>query len=189
MSIQTVVKNVTGWAKAYSRINWGNKTGLSVTNLNKMDTALDEIDNRIIILCRQKLDKDMANSFVCDWFLDEEKGTITVTFFDGTKKNYILKEKIKIATELIAGTVKAGPDIIVAKDGTMGLSNSIKEMQQKKEEALWKTITDLETAQMKQLQQITNLENEVMELLKLSASVESETQDIIEEEMAGKNDE
>lgn len=38
--------------KAYNRINWANypseETPLNETNLNKMDAALDELDNRII---------------------------------------------------------------------------------------------------------------------------------------------
>lgn len=42
------------WSKAYNRIIWQNEpstdTPLNATNLNKMDAALNEIDNRVLQL-------------------------------------------------------------------------------------------------------------------------------------------
>ena len=42
------------WNKAYTRIVWQNSpitdTPLNATNLNKMDAALNEIDNRVLLL-------------------------------------------------------------------------------------------------------------------------------------------
>lgn len=50
--------------KAYERINWQNKpstaTPLSATNMNKMDLALDTIDDRVIDLDTNKADKSIV---------------------------------------------------------------------------------------------------------------------------------
>lgn len=52
--------------KAYERINWQNKpstaTPLSATNLNKMDLALDTIDDRVIDLDTNKQDKSIVKA-------------------------------------------------------------------------------------------------------------------------------
>ena len=55
------------WKKLFSKINWQNKpssaTALGATNLNKIDYALDEIDNRVIELNTSKVDlEDLRNT-------------------------------------------------------------------------------------------------------------------------------
>lgn len=131
MSLQTVIEKITDWAKTYSRINWENKpstnTALGATNLNKMDLALNEIDNRVVTLGQQKLDKDVANNMVSSWSLNESTGVITVTLLDGTTTSYDLNiEKIPANLELTSdGILKMTTD-----DGevyTADLSSLIRE--------------------------------------------------------------
>ena len=87
--------------KAHSRIKWENypsiATPLNETNLNKMDIALDEVDNRVLGLDSAKLDKATANTMVKDVSFVEETGIFTVTLLDGTTKTFDTKLE-KIAT-------------------------------------------------------------------------------------------
>lgn len=126
-----MIEKITDWAKTYSRINWENKpstnTALGATNLNKMDLALNEIDNRVVTLGQQKLDKDVANNMVSSWSMDESTGVITVTLLDGTTTSYDLNiEKIPANLELTSdGILKMTTD-----DGevyTADLSSLIRE--------------------------------------------------------------
>ncbi len=126
-----MIEKITDWAKTYSRINWENKpstnTALGATNLNKMDLALNEIDNRVVTLGQQKLDKDVANNMVSSWSMNENTGVITVTLLDGTTTSYDLNiEKIPASLELTSdGILKMTTD-----DGevyTADLSSLIRE--------------------------------------------------------------
>lgn len=126
-----MIEKITDWAKTYSRINWENKpstnTALGATNLNKMDLALNEIDNRVVTLGQQKLDKDVANNMVSSWSMNESTGVITVTLLDGTTTSYDLNiEKIPANLELTSdGILKMTTD-----DGevyTADLSSLIRE--------------------------------------------------------------
>ena len=87
--------------KAHSRIKWENypsiATPLNETNLNKMDIALDEVDNRVLGLDTAKLDKAVANSMVKDITFDEATGIFTITSLDGTTKTVDTKLE-KVAT-------------------------------------------------------------------------------------------
>lgn len=87
--------------KAHSRIKWENypsiATPLNETNLNKMDVALDEVDNRVLGLDTAKLDKATANTMVKDISFAENTGIFTITLLDGTKKTIDTKLE-KIAT-------------------------------------------------------------------------------------------
>lgn len=75
--------------KAYSRINWENypsdNTPLNKTNLNKIDGAMDEIDNRVITQDTTKLDKTAANSLVKDVTFNEDTGEFTFTKYNGSQ--------------------------------------------------------------------------------------------------------
>lgn len=87
--------------KYYSRINWKNRpstaTALGATNLNHMDTALNEVDNRIVALDQNKLEKSTANTMVKSWDLNLDTGIITVVLLNGTTKTYdTLLEKIAV---------------------------------------------------------------------------------------------
>ena len=75
--------------KLYGRINWENSpsenTAVNETNLNRMDAALNELDNRVIEQESLKADKESLNNLITDWKLDEETGIITITKFNGLK--------------------------------------------------------------------------------------------------------
>lgn len=74
--------------KAYVRVNWVNfpseDTALNASNLNRMDSAIDEIDNRVITLDLTKLSVAEADNLVESWDINTETGVITITKKDGT---------------------------------------------------------------------------------------------------------
>lgn len=76
--------------KAYRRINWKNypsdKTPLNETNLNRIDSALEDVDNRVITLDSTKLDKTSAGTMVQNIQFDEATGVFTITYFSGSVK-------------------------------------------------------------------------------------------------------
>ena len=87
--------------KLYSRINWENypseKTPLNETNMNRMDAALDELDNRVISQDATKANKTSLNNLISDWTMDENTGVITITRFNGSKIMFDLNiEKIPV---------------------------------------------------------------------------------------------
>lgn len=73
--------------KSYNRINWENypsdKTPLNEANLNKLDVATDEIDNRVITLDSTKFDKTEASTLIKNFELDKTTGVITITYLSG----------------------------------------------------------------------------------------------------------
>lgn len=106
--------------KAYSRINWQNQpstsTALGATNLNKMDIALNSIDDRVITLDTTKLDLTTANSMVKSFSLDQSTGVITITLLDGTVTTYDTKlEKLAVN---FAYDATAQRLVITLDDGT-----------------------------------------------------------------------
>ena len=60
----------TNMNKVYQRINWENypndATPLSAQNLNRLDVAADELDNRLIAMDTVKMDKITAATMVKD---------------------------------------------------------------------------------------------------------------------------
>lgn len=74
--------------KAYNPINWENypseSTPLNDTNLNKMDAALEEIDNRVIAHETTKLNVAVANGMVKEISFDETTGIFTITKLNGS---------------------------------------------------------------------------------------------------------
>lgn len=92
-------------SKLYSRINWENypseKTPVNETNMNRIDAAMNELDNRVIEQDAKKADKTSMNSLISDWHMDEETGIITITKYDGSKIMFDLNiEKIPVNFEL-----------------------------------------------------------------------------------------
>lgn len=74
--------------KAYSRINWENEpsvaTPINETNLNKMDSAINTIDNRVVSMDTTKANEaDMLLAFNAISF-DENTGIFTFTRKNGT---------------------------------------------------------------------------------------------------------
>lgn len=91
--------------KAYTRIVWENfpseKSPLNEANLNRMDLALDNIDNRVVEMDATKVNKDVANNLVKTWSIDEETGIITVEHLNGSRDIFDLNiEKIPVNFEL-----------------------------------------------------------------------------------------
>ena len=74
--------------KAYNRINWENypseETPVNASNLNRMDYAINEIDNRVIALNTDKLSATDANTMITNVVLNDETGDITLTKYDGS---------------------------------------------------------------------------------------------------------
>lgn len=94
-------------SKLYSRINWKNypseDTEIDEIHLNRMDKAIDDIDNRVIEQETLKLDKTSAYNLVKDWTMDETTGIITITKLSGEKILFDLNiEKIPVSFELSA---------------------------------------------------------------------------------------
>lgn len=75
--------------KTYGRINWENypsdETPLNESNLNKIDVATDEIDNRVITLDTTKATKEEVSTLVQDVTFEEKTGIITITKKNGSK--------------------------------------------------------------------------------------------------------
>lgn len=87
--------------KAYTRIDWENEpstnTPINETNLNKMDYALDELDNRVIAQDTSKADKTEVSTLIANVEFDESTGIITVTRKNGSSFTIDTKlEKIAI---------------------------------------------------------------------------------------------
>lgn len=87
--------------KTYDRINWENypsdATPLNEQNLNKMDSSVDELDNRVISLDTTKFDKTEAQGLFKDVSLDRKTGIITFTLYSGATKTIdTLLEKIAV---------------------------------------------------------------------------------------------
>lgn len=76
------------FSKIYSRINWENepsvRTPLSESNLNNMDYALNELDNRIVSLDTTKADNDNLLLAIKSITFDEDTGIFTFIRFNDT---------------------------------------------------------------------------------------------------------
>lgn len=91
--------------KIYSRINWKNfpskETAVNEMNLNRMDSGLDAIDDRVVAMDATKFDAITANSLIKDWEIDENTGIITITKLSGEKILFDLNiEKIPVSFAL-----------------------------------------------------------------------------------------
>lgn len=87
--------------KVYTRINWENypseNTDIDEINLNKMDSAINSLDNRIISQDALKVDKSAINGNIADWTMDETTGVITITKYNGENVIFDLNiEKIPV---------------------------------------------------------------------------------------------
>lgn len=75
--------------KAYSRINWENypsdATPINKVNLNRLDSATDILDDRVITLDTTKATKTEVATLVSDVAFEESTGIITITKKNGSK--------------------------------------------------------------------------------------------------------
>ncbi len=107
--------------KCYYRIVWENypsdKTPLNEQNLNKIDAATDEVDNRVIFLDTAKLDKSEAQQLVKYIEYDENTGIFTIIHYNGTSYTIdTLLEKLAINFDYDYRTQRL---IIELSDGTI----------------------------------------------------------------------
>lgn len=107
--------------KIYSRINWENfpseKTAVNESNLNKMDLAVDNLDDRVVAMDASKVDLAKANELVKEILWDESKGTLTIVKMNGSQA--VIDTKL----EKLAVNFKYDPQtqqlIITLDDGTV----------------------------------------------------------------------
>ena len=75
--------------KAYGRVNWENypseATPLNERNLNRMDFAINEIDDRVIDLDSQKASVTVVDNLIASIDVDDETGVITITKQNGAQ--------------------------------------------------------------------------------------------------------
>ena len=75
--------------KIYNRINWENfpseKTAVNESNLNKMDLAIDNLDDRVVAMDASKVDLTRANELVEEILWDESNGRLTVVKMNGSR--------------------------------------------------------------------------------------------------------
>lgn len=75
--------------KAHSRTNWQNypsvDTPLNETNLNKLDSALDTIDDRVIELDTTKADQETVLGCLKNVTYNTNTGVFTFTWQNGTQ--------------------------------------------------------------------------------------------------------
>ncbi len=106
--------------KAYERIDWENypseKTAVNEQNLNKMDAAIDEVDNRVITLDTTKATKIEVSELFSGVAFDEGTGVITFTRKNGSQITIDTKlEKLAIN---FAYNPAAEQLVITLDDGT-----------------------------------------------------------------------
>ncbi len=103
--------------KVYTRINWLNKsesltTPLGKTNLNKMDKAINLIDDEVVSMSVKideidttKVSADQLNNMVTDVSFNDKNGVISITKHNGTVLNIdTAMEKIAVNFEYNAQT-------------------------------------------------------------------------------------
>lgn len=106
--------------KAHTPINWENEpsynTPLNAANLNKMDSEIGILDDRIIEQDTIKLDKATANTMVKAISFDENTGVFTITLLNGSTTKIDTKlEKVVVNFSYDATTQQI---IINLVDGT-----------------------------------------------------------------------
>lgn len=133
--------------KIYSRINWENfpseKTAMNESNLNKMDLAIDNLDDRVVAMDASKVDLTKANELVKEILWDESNGTLTVVKMNGSKA--VIDTKL----EKLAVNFKYDPQaqqlVITLDDGTtqnVDLSALITQYEFKDSDTIAFEITD-----------------------------------------------
>lgn len=80
------------WVKLYERIGWENvpstKSPINDLNLNKIDIAVDAMDDRVIELQTTKAEQTDLLTSVKDVDINQTTGVITITFNNNTTKTF-----------------------------------------------------------------------------------------------------
>lgn len=113
--------------KAYSRINWQNQpstsTALGATNLNKMDVAVNEIDNRVVTMDTSKANLSVVNQLVKTIAFNPANGQFTITLQNGTT-SVIDTAMEKIVTNFSYNSTTQKIDLILADGSTQSIDIS-----------------------------------------------------------------
>lgn len=106
--------------KACNRTIWENypsiKTPVNEQNLNKIEAAVDEIDDRVIAMDTSKVDLAKANDLVKEILWDESDGTLTVVKMNGSKA--IIDTKLEKLAVNFTYDPQSQQLIITLDDGT-----------------------------------------------------------------------
>lgn len=110
--------------KVYTRINWENypseNTALNESNLNKMDSALNEIDTRVVEHDTTKANVASLNELINYWHIDETTGVITIHKVSGEQIIFDLNlEKVPVGFSM----TDDGILIMTTDDGTEFTAN------------------------------------------------------------------
>lgn len=106
--------------KIYNRINWENfpseKTAVNESNLNKMDLAIDNLDDRVVAMDASKVDLTKANELVKEILWDESNGTLTIVKMNGSQA--IIDTKLEKLAVNFAYDSQKQQLVITLDDGT-----------------------------------------------------------------------
>lgn len=110
--------------KVYSCINWENypseNTAVNESNLNKMDSALNEIDTRVVEHDTTKANVASLNNLIDDWVIDETTGVITIHKVSGEQIIFDLNiEKVPVGFSM----TDDGTLVMTTDDGTEFTAN------------------------------------------------------------------
>lgn len=133
--------------KVYVRIIWENfpseKSPLNESNLNRMDLALDTLDNRVIEMNSTKVSVEQANQLVKEIRYDESTGKIEVEKMNGSIAVIDTKlEKLAVNFSYDSTNQKL---VIILDDGTkqyVDLSELITEYEFQDGEIVYFTVKD-----------------------------------------------
>jgi hypothetical protein len=107
--------------KAYDRIIWQNQpstsTALGATNLNKMDVAINTIDDRVVGMDTSKANQSTVNTVVQSITYNESTGVLTITKVNGTSTTIDTKLE-KLAVNFVYNPETQQLDITL-DDGTV----------------------------------------------------------------------
>lgn len=107
--------------KIYSRIKWENlpseKTAVNESNLNKMDLAVDNLDDRVVAMDAAKVDLTKANELVKEILWDESNGTLTIVKMNGSQA--MIDTKLEKLAVNFAYDSQKQQLIITLDDGTV----------------------------------------------------------------------
>lgn len=107
--------------KIYNRINWENfpseKTAVNESNLNRMDLAIDNLDDRVVAMDASKVDLTKANELVKEILWDESNGTLTIVKMNGSQA--MIDTKLEKLAVNFAYDSQKQQLIITLDDGTV----------------------------------------------------------------------
>lgn len=133
--------------KIYNRINWENfpseKTAVNESNLNKMDLAIDNLDDRVVAMDASKVDLTKANELVKEILWDEPNGTLTVVKMNGSRA--VIDTKLEKLAVNFTYNPQTQQLVITLDDGTVqnvDLSSLITEYEFLESDTIAFEITD-----------------------------------------------